>query len=655
MRSTRALGIWVLAGFCPAWVGFCAMARADVTANVNPVADVFLDAATPTSNYGQSGALGISAPASPKGELQTMLKFDLSGPKSSFDAAYGAGQWTLTSVKLQLTAASPLNFLFNPSVAGQVAARWTEKDSWDEGSGSPNFPTADGLTFGTLSNFLGGNDQSMGALAFDGSTFGSAQYSLNIAPGFSADAQSGGLASIRLLAGDESVSALFNSIKYPAFSNHPVLMITAAGVTLPPQWSANADGNWSNSANWTGGIPSGAGSTASFLGKITSNHTVTLDGNQTVGNVIFNNGLASYTIAGTSTLTLDSGSVSPATISVQAGSHSINAPVSTASNVTIEVATGSTLTLSGGVTVSDGRTITKLANAAASNGTLTISGGALNLGAGSNLVLNSGTTNLATLSSTVGIGAGITIAPTAVLNVSGSGTPLHSGGLRLSVLPGGSVKVADNGGNKANGVSVLSGLDLGAATGPFGTLDLYNNDLVVSYPAGTTSPEAQMQAYAKAGLDPTAPAGLVSSHSKVTGFSKNFRALAVFDNHDAHFTLFDGVSLSSDFNQVIVKYTYAGDANVDGRVDPTDYAAVDGNQGKGHSWVTGDLNFDGKTDPTDYAQIDGNQGAGFGTGGNDGGPRLNALLGNPVPEPGACALISLAAILGLRRRHLLRH
>jgi hypothetical protein len=156
-------------------------------------------------------------------------------------------------------------------------------------------------------------------------------------------------------------------------------------------------------------------------------------------------------------------------------------------------------------------------------------------------------------------------------------------------------------------------------------LDLADNGLIVRYAA--TSPESGIQQYVNAWRANAAGPMLLAS--KYNDLSSRFvRTLAVFDNHDAHFTSLAGeVFAPGDYNQVLARFTYVGDANVDGRVDPTDYAIVDGNQGKGHNWVTGDMNFDGKVDPTDYAQIDGNQGAGYGGGG---GPQLSLL----TPEPG---------------------
>jgi hypothetical protein len=167
---------------------------------------------------------------------------------------------------------------------------------------------------------------------------------------------------------------------------------------------------------------------------------------------------------------------------------------------------------------------------------------------------------------------------------------------------------------------VLNSLSLEQGVGQNASLDLVDNALILNYSGA--SPLASIQQLVRNGLaNPKLNpglGGLLSSDSANPKLSKSARALAVFDNHDAKFTKLEGVGLEG-FDQVLVKYTYLGDANMDGRVDPTDYAMVDGNQGKGTSWVTGDLNFDGKVDPTDYAQVDGNQGAGFG---GPAGPRL---------------------------------
>src|SRR5689334_3356857 len=138
------------------------------TVTMNPIADSFVSSANPGNNYGAAGALDIAAAGLPKGEFQSLLKFDLSDAKSSFDATFGAGQWQVQSVTLQCTATSPNNPIFNTAAAGQFAASWMQNDGWVEGTGTPNLPTSDGITFSTLSSFLSPSDQSVGSFSFAG-------------------------------------------------------------------------------------------------------------------------------------------------------------------------------------------------------------------------------------------------------------------------------------------------------------------------------------------------------------------------------------------------------------------------------------------------------------------------------------------------------
>ena len=83
--------------------------------SLNPGADAFVTTGAlgdlSNNNYGAAGALSLAASGLPSGEFQSVLRFGLSGAKSAFDAQFGAGQWSVQSVKLQLTTASPKNVL----------------------------------------------------------------------------------------------------------------------------------------------------------------------------------------------------------------------------------------------------------------------------------------------------------------------------------------------------------------------------------------------------------------------------------------------------------------------------------------------------------------------------------------------------------------
>ena len=60
-----------------------------------------------------------------------------------------------------------------------------------------------------------------------------------------------------------------------------------------------------------------------------------------------------------------------------------------------------------------------------------------------------------------------------------------------------------------------------------------------------------------------------------------------------------------DATTVIVKYTYGGDANFDGKINVDDYGRIDFNVPLGTSgWYNGDFNYDGKINVDDYGIID---------------------------------------------------
>jgi hypothetical protein len=209
----------------------------------NPTRDAFVTTGPSGNlvgnNYGGAGSVSVAAPGLPQGEFQSVLQFDLADAAAAFDVAFGAGQWTIQSVTLQLTAANPNNAIFNTPAAGQVAVSWMQNDAWTEGTGNPSAPGASGITFTSLqTTFIGAGDQSLGAFAFSGATSGAFSHALPLTTGLAADVLAGSLASLRLFAGDTSVSALFHSRSFATTENRPLLTVVAVPEPDPLALSA---------------------------------------------------------------------------------------------------------------------------------------------------------------------------------------------------------------------------------------------------------------------------------------------------------------------------------------------------------------------------------------------------------------------------------
>jgi len=142
-------------------------------------------------------------------------------------------------------------------------------------------------------------------------------------------------------------------------------------------------------------------------------------------------------------------------------------------------------------------------------------------------------------------------------------------------------------------------------------------------------------------------------------------ALGVIVNDDGMgssnplYTTFDGIPTVD--GDILVKYTYYGDANLDGKVDGSDYSRIDSNylseQTTGSSisgWFNGDFNYDGVVNGSDYTLID--------NAFNSQGALISSQIATPtaqiaaggtsaVPEPTMLGLLGVTAIglLGRRR------
>jgi hypothetical protein len=107
---------------------------------------------------------------------------------------------------------------------------------------------------------------------------------------------------------------------------------------------------------------------------------------------------------------------------------------------------------------------------------------------------------------------------------------------------------------------------------------------------------------------------------------------------------------------VLIKYTYYGDANLDGQVDGSDYARIDSgylNQLTG--WYNGDFNYDGVVNGSDYTLIDNSyntQGANLSSNAEIASSTAQIALTASVPEPAMLAVMGIATASLLSRRRI---
>jgi hypothetical protein len=161
-------------------------------------------------------------------------------------------------------------------------------------------------------------------------------------------------------------------------------------------------------------------------------------------------------------------------------------------------------------------------------------------------------------------------------------------------------------------------LTFGGSTGSWqGQLDLSDNDMIVQG-AGATG-LAQITNQLKQGFNSggwNGTAGIISTAAATD--STHLTTLGVILNNTGSSPLYGvngafGASFDGQtpgINDVLVKYTYYGDANLDGVVNGTDYTLLDNgfnSQATAHplaGWLNGDFNYDGVINGDDYILID---------------------------------------------------
>ena len=158
----------------------------------------------------------------------------------------------------------------------------------------------------------------------------------------------------------------------------------------------------------------------------------------------------------------------------------------------------------------------------------------------------------------------------------------------------------------ASSIAAVNALTLNGAA----ALDVTNNHLVIDYSAGS-SPASAIRAYLTTGRNGGAWNGLgissstAAANNAIVGNKIMALGYAEVSSIGPAGLQFQG----ADSTSILIRYTFAGDANLDGAVNTADFTMLAANFGKSsQAWVNGDFNYDGVVNALDFNAIAANFG-----------------------------------------------
>lgn len=473
-------------------------------------------------------------------------------------------------------------------------------------------------------------------------------------------------------------------------------------------------GNYSDAANWVGGVPTGASRNATFATLATSPATVTIDAPLTLGTITLA-GSQSYTLDGANNIRLENGSDVGA-IFVMSGSHTISAPIELFADISLATLTGSTLNITspfqggGSFRKFGGGTVVISADNAGYNNTTILGAGTLAFGnggttgdIGSGEIQNAGVLSLNRSNDITFVN---NILGTGAVSKSGTGTTTFTGNLTYAgnTTVNAGKAVFNTPIRQLNGTVLATGslsvfaaasvaLDAPAQGANYLVVGHFNSVVAngtITIPATLRSQDLPKVLVARSvsvlagattgtyagqldlgnndlilrGATQTVAAiraivaggGIVASGASPA--AAPFTTLSVFSNNDgsgnAFYTSYDGVT-GLGANDIIVKFTYVGDTDLSGYLDANDLINVIEGFSNGLSgWNYGDVNHSGGA--VDIADVEAFLAAyAYVTDSANNAPSLGTGAGvlaggGVIPEPGAIGLLLAAAPLATRRR-----
>ena len=192
-----------------------------------------------------------------------------------------------------------------------------------------------------------------------------------------------------------------------------------------------------------------------------------------------------------------------------------------------------------------------------------------------------------------------------------------------------------------------------------GRLDVTNNDVIVQGASLGTINALVASGYNAGQWNGTT--GIISSTAAAS--TSHLTAVGVIQNSADGTT--SGTVLYPTFDKqnssdtdVLIKYTYYGDTNLDGKVDGSDYSRIDAgflSHGTLTGWFNGDFNYDGVINGSDYTLIDNafnTQGAAFSSEIATATDQIagSGAVASAVPEPTTLGLLGIGTLGLLARR-----